>query len=324
MNITRFICALSATGFIALASWACNTSGLANTPRGTYAQLGCLDVNGDNQITADDAADASKIPDFNGDGHHDADDTAFLEGLSIPLDPNRDKSTCDGKSKQQPEYLVAHGYFSSSDVSCNGNEKAVLLLGVGGGVTNLKDKKQAAGIREILDDLKGKFDGQDTKVLSLVAGQAIGGATNPHTGMEAWLTNVTRVYAAKYPCMRIVLVGHSHGGVIVEDIAANIEADLGNRINVVVDLDRIEDLFIGDMKRPQSVAVFNVYETNDGRFHTSAYDAPNAENWDASGETGPVHGDDGGSQKPVTHTTIDNSSSVRGRIVDEVMGRSSG
>ena len=51
-------------------------------------------------------------------------------------------------------------------------------------------------------------------------------------------------------------------------------------------------------------------------------DAPYAENWDASGEKGPENGDQGGPLKPVNHTTIDNSESVKQRIVDDVMQRS--
>jgi hypothetical protein len=68
--------------------------------------------------------------------------------------------------------------------------------------------------------------------------------------------------------------------------------------------------------------VFNIFETNDPTLSGKPYGSPNVENWDASSEQAPAGGDDGGELKPVNHTTIDNSESVRDRVVAEVMERS--
>ena len=67
--------------------------------------------------------------------------------------------------------------------------------------------------------------------------------------------------------------------------------------------------------------MFNIYQTNDGSAPGTAYDSPNAENWDASGEQAPENGDKGGALKPVSHTTIDNSEAVKQRIVREELQR---
>ena len=301
---------------------ACNTSGLSKTPRATFSQLACLDVNGDNRINGADAADPSKVPDFNADDKHDERDAAFLQDVDIALDPAR--QPCDSSSsKRAPEYLVAHGYFKPSDVSCNDGDKPVLLVGIGGGVVNLREKDDAAGIRSIVDGLQKKYDDNDIATIGVIAGPAVVGATNVHTAMETWLTHAVQVYLDRFPCLRTVLVGHSHGGVTADVVGAHLEGEYGERIIAVVDVDRVDELYTGDLSsRPTRAPVLNIFETTDGRLHGDAYESPNAENVNANDITGPEHGEQGGAQKPVNHTTIDNSAGIRKLIADGVMKRS--
>jgi hypothetical protein len=313
---------LAAAAVLAVGAIACqNATGLSKTPRATFSKIACLDVNHDNVINDADAADPSKLPDFNADDKRDEQDAAFVKGVNIQLDPS--KNACAKDSPDEPEYAVGHGFFKSSDVSCDSANKPVLIVGVGGGVVNLKDKGSAAGIREIMDDLQGKYDDRDVETISVLAGPAMAGAVNIHSGMEQWLTHAVQVYLDRYPCLRTVIVGHSHGAVTGDVVSSGLEGAYGDRFIVVVDLDRVTKLYTGDTEsRPTAVPVFNVFETRDPGFPGAPYDAPNAENWDASGEQGPEHGDEGGALKPVNHTTIDNSKSVRDRIVSEVMERS--
>lgn len=298
---------------------ACNVTGLSNNPRATFSQIACLDKNEDGRINDADAADPSKLPDFNADGDRDEDDAAFVRGVDIALNPDVD--ACSGK--QEPEYAVAHDYFASSDVNCADGTKAVLLLGVGGGRVNLREKTDAAGIRKIIDALHKAYDDRNVKTINVLAGPAVEGAQNAHSAMEQWLTHATRVYLDRFPCARLVAVGHSFGGVTADVVGARLEGEYAGRIIAIVDVDRVEALYQGDTgSRPQQAPVFNIYETNDPVLRGKPYDSPNAENWDASGERGPSNGEQGGEQEPVRHTTIDNSEPVRERIVDEVMERS--
>lgn len=305
------------TVLAASVAWAaCNNSGLSATPRASFAQLACLDVNGDDRINAADAADMSKVPDFNGDRSRDADDAAFLYGVDIALDPAR--PACESKSsKRAPEYLVAHDYFQSSDVSCDDGAKPVLLVGVGGGVVNLREKEDAAGIRDTVDALQSAYSDRDRDTIAVLAGPAIVGAANANAGMEDWITHAVQVYLERYPCLSVVLVGHSHGAVTADVAAARLEDAYAGRIIAVVDLDRIESLYNGDLAaRPRSAPVFNVYQQNDGILPGKPYDEPNAENWDAATVPAP----DG--KGFVIHTTIDNAKPVHDRIVEWVMARS--
>lgn len=309
-----------ATSVLATVSFACqNTSGLSNQPRATFSQIACLDTNRDHRINDADAGEPSKLPDFNADDSRDDDDAAFLRGADIPLDPAFDYAQCDGKAKKTPEYLVAHGYFDPSDVSCDDNAQPVLLVGVGGGAVNVKDKDDAAGVRKVVDKLLGEYEDRDTDAIAVIAGPAIGGGQNPNVAMEDWLTNATRVYLERYPCLRTVLIGHSLGGVMVDVVGSRLEDQYSDRMIAVVAIDRIArigplDYYSGDeVSRPDAAFVFNVYETNDP-VHADPYDMPNVENWDASAE----EGTDG---KPVMHTSIDNAPAVHDRIVDEVIER---
>ena len=310
---------------LALAFVACNTSGLSEQPRATFGQIQCLDNNGDNRVNAADAADPSKLPDWNADRDRDEFDASFLEDVDIELDANRDREVCEDDSKRSSEYLVAHGYFSSSDVSCGDagdGASPVLLVGVGGGSVNLRDDDDAAGVRSMIDEIQKEYSDRDVDTVGVIAGPAIGGAVNGHAAMEDWLTHAVQTYFERYPCIKAVMVGHSHGAVTADVVSARLEPQFADRFIAVVDVDRVEALYTGDTtSRPSTVSVFNIFEQNDPRFQISPFEGANVENWNATSEEAPERGQDGGSMQPVNHTTIDNSEAVAERIVDEVMER---
>jgi len=302
---------------------ACNVTGLSKAPRGTFSQIACLDVNGDHRLNGDDAADPSKVPDFNADGAHDEQDAAFFQGIDIALDPAAQAAACAKGSDRAPEYLVAHGFLEMSDVSCAEGKRAALLVGVGGGVVNIKDREDAAGVRSMIDGVQREYEKQGVQTIAVLAGPAIVGAANVHSAMEAWMTHAVQVYLDRYPCLRVLLLGHSHGAVTADVVAARLEGRYASRFVEVVDVDRVDALYTGDTRsRPVQVHVLNVYEHNPGGvLQGAAYDSPNATNWDASDQRAPADGDKRGPLKPVIHTTIDNSESVKAVIVADVMRR---
>jgi len=301
-----------------------NQTGLSKAPRATFSQLACLDVNGDNRLNAADASDPSKAPDFNADGARDAEDAAFFQGIDIQLDPAARAAACAKGSDKAPEYAVAHGFMQTSDVSCAAGKRAVLLVGVGGGVVNLKEREDAAGVRSMIDGIQKAYEQEGVQTIAVLAGPAIGSAVNAHTAMEQWMTHAVQVYLDRYPCLRAVLLGHSFGAVTVDVVAARLEGRYADRFVEVVDVDRVDALYTGDTRsRPTQVHVLNIYEQNPGGILQGApYDSPNATNWNASDQMAPKNGDKGGPLRPVIHTTIDNSASVKAMIVADVMRRS--
>ena len=301
-----------------------NTSGLSQQPRATFSKLACLDKNGDHRLNQADAADLSSVPDFDGDHKHDANDAAFFAGIDLPLDAATQADVCKKGSVIGPEYEVAHGYFEPADVSCDGGARPVLLVGVGGGVKDLTDKGDAAGVRSIIDGLQRSYDARGIDTIAVIAGPAISSAAQPNSAMEQWMTNAVKVYFDRYPCIRAVLLGYSHGGVTVDVMAAHLEGAYAGGFIDVVELDRVEFGYVGDTQsKPAQAHVFSIFEKNSGILSGTPYTgASNAEVWDAGGEQAPERGDQGGALKPVIHTTIDNSASVKQRIIDDVMRRS--
>lgn len=301
---------------------ACNTSGLSAKPRATFSQVECLDVNGDGRINENDASDPGELPDFNADFRRNARDAAFVEGVDIALDPVAAKELCKEGNDRQPEFFIAHDYFSRAEVSCEPDARGVLVLGAGGGVDNLKEEGDAAGVRSAVDALVKAYEDQGAQTIAIVAGSALYGAQNPHTAMEDWLTNASRVYLDRFPCLDLVLIGFSHAGVTVEVVGARLEEKYSDRIEAVVTVDRIEDFYMGDLvSRPRIARHINVFQLNTPGLQGKAIEGPNVVNYDASAEQGPRDGDKGGPLQPVSHTTLDNSESVRGWIVNEVLQR---
>ena len=283
-----------------------------------YAQIACADVNNDGRLNDADAENLAQLPDFNGDGRHDDADAAFLRGIDISLDPAGKQIACAHKNKDVgPEWSVFEP--GTQQLSCDGDKKAVLILGIGGGVTNLKGN-DAAGVKQIIEDARSTFEGKGVHTVTILSGQAVNSAASVNSAMELWIAHATQTLLEAYPCLRVVIVGHSHGAIVADVAAAKLEATYADRFVEVVDLDRVEALYSGDTKTwPSRIPVFNVYETSDPKLHGEARDASNVTNWDATGEKGPKNGDKGGPLAPVDHTTIDNSASVRARIIADVL-----
>ncbi len=321
MRTSAFL--LSVVAAICVVATACNDSGLSGQPRATFSQLACLDINHDHRLNDGDASDLTHVPDFNGDRKHDAQDAAFLRGIDIPLDAAREDQSCREGSGDGPEYLVAHGYLQPSNVSCDGGKKPVLLVGIGGGVVNVKDKNSAEGVRSMIDGLQTAYDRRNIDTIAVISGPLIAGGENIHSAMEDWMTHAVRVYLERYPCLRVVLLGHSHGAVTADVVASRLEGEYAGRFIEVVDVDRVSALYIGDTQsRPVRAHVFNVYETNGATLDGAPYDSPNAENWNANDEQAPKNGAAGQPLAPVDHVSIDNSKGVKDRVIADVMSHS--
>src|SRR6185295_12308922 len=98
----------------------------------------------------------------------------------------------------------------------------------------------------------------------VIAGPEMSGAENIHTSMEQWLAHAARVYLDRYPCLHIAIIGHSHGAVSGDVLGSNLERDYAPRIVEVVDVDRRQQLYTGDIvSRPKVAHVFNIFETTD-------------------------------------------------------------
>lgn len=284
------------------------------------AHIPCLDLNGDNVVSSADGADASRLPDFNADGVKDELDAAFVD-IDLALDPARETGICD--NGERPIDFLVSDREGTPAVACDRSPQGVLIVAIGGAIPNLEKPDDAAGVRWIVNRLLDEFADRDVDTLSIVSGPAfVGTAGEIHGSMETWLVHAVGTLLDQYPCLHAVLIGHSHGAVTSDVVAARLEGAYGERILGSVSIDRIDDLYFGDTQsRPASTAVLNIHESNDQVVHGDPRNAPNVENWDASAELAPVDGEEGGERVPVSHSTIDNGDGVRDRIVDWILRR---
>ena len=124
---------------------------------------------------------------------------------------------------------------------------------------------------------------------------------------------------SEMPCLRTVLVGHSHGGVTVTSIATALEDRFPGRMFGAV-IDRTIALYDRDAEElPVATPLLNLFQLNEG-WHGVAIDLPNITNVDESGERAPVAPSDGGGGLAlVSHKTLDDAAAVQQRVVDGVI-----
>ena len=117
----------------------------------------------------------------------------------------------------------------------------------------------------------------------------------------------------------MVIVGHSHGAVVVTSVLAALEAAYEDRVFGVL-LDR--SLLYYDHEAaefPVRAAVLNVFQTNEG-WHGEALLTTNVINIDASSEVAPQEPRDGPLPiVAVRHSTLDDAAGVQRIVVDHVM-----
>src|SRR5205814_10629836 len=100
--------------------------------------------------------------------------------------------------------------------------------------------------------------------LPILTSSAITGANPGQTSMEHWLTHDIAARLDAMPCLRTVLIGHSHGAVTVTSVTAALDARYSNRLyGVVIDRSSVlYDRFATDY--PAKTPLLNVFQLNEG------------------------------------------------------------
>ena len=266
-------------------------------------QLTCLDVNADGLVDANDA-DPATLPDISGDSAVTESDLALVREAQLTL-PNGRPQDCAGGGPN-PDWQVS----APPDLDCAAGERGVLLLAVGGGAVDLARLNNAAGARWMVEELSGAL-GVPTQIASVAPG--LYGTAEPQPDAERWAFAFLSQRLQEQPCLKAVILGHSHGGTLATATASRLEeAGLGGQVLLTVLIDRVTHLYSGDTTSiPQSSTVLNVYLPAPGQeVAGGVIDQSNVENFDASGVEAPEHGEEGGALGPANHTTIDNSPDV--------------
>lgn len=201
-----------------------------------------------------------------------------------------------------------------------GGPDLLLVVAVASAGSDLLDASngESLGLLDVVNELRRRAEARGIATTLVLATSAVFGAEQPQTSMEHWIAADTRMRLVAAPCLRAVLVGHSHGGATVTSVTANLDAAFGDRILAVL-IDRTTALYDRPASEmPAVTPILNFFQTNEG-WHGIALDVPNAANFDESGERAPVAPSDGGGGFAlVSHKTLDDSPGVQRRIADAV------
>jgi hypothetical protein len=275
--------------------------GLETSRGGESIQISCLDRNGDGRLNAADSSD--------------------LAGLDIPL--------VAGQACQDPEHrrdFYAGPPSDPANYNCDGAKAPVLLVSAASAGSNLLDPTsgESMGLLDIVRALQQRLSTKGIASDTILATSAVFGADLPQTRMEQWLKHeVSRRFDAM-PCLRAVIMGHSHGGVTVTSVMAALDDGYSGRMFGVA-IDRTTALYDRNATElPAKAEVFNVFQLNEG-WHGEKIDLPNFTNLDASAARAPVAPSDGGGGLAlVSHKTLDDAPLVQSAIEDAVMSWVSG
>jgi pimeloyl-ACP methyl ester carboxylesterase len=250
--------------------------------------------------------------DTNGDSMLDGADGGRFAGVSVPLNP--------GGACLAPE---AHrDYFAGGPTdyvtfSCDAARRPLLIVAIGGGGTELLDplSGESFALVKIVNALQGATSVRGISSVPVLMTAAVFGADLPQMRMEQWLAaDLVRKLDAM-PCLRVLLIGHSHGGVTVSAVTAALDAPYGDRLYGIL-LDRTLALYDHVTHEfPARTRILNVFQTNEG-WHGVPLARANILDVDASAEVAPLGPKRGGDVlATVDHTSLDDAAAVHRIIV---------
>jgi hypothetical protein len=266
-------------------------AGLEQRPPGAPLQLSCMDADGDARLTGDD--------------------DARFAGLALALDPA--KICLD-------EDTHADFYADDRPVDCGDGRRALLLVLVGGGGTDLlqASEGESIGLLKVANAVAPRLAEAHVALRLVLASPAVFGGVPAQGTMERYLAAEIARRLDAAPCLDAAIIGHSHGGVTVTAAVAALEDEYPGRLYGVL-LDRSAVLYDGDPDAmPATAPILNIFQLNEG-WHGSAIDQPNVTNADESAEYAPFAPSDGGAGLGrVSHKTLDDAAAVQQRVEDTV------
>jgi hypothetical protein len=204
---------------------------------------------------------------------------------------------------------------------CARNALQLLMVAVASAGSNLRIAREgeSLGVLRMVNEIDARAVAEGYATRVIISASAIFGSVLPQTNMARWIAGDVERRLEAAPCLRAVLIGHSHGGVTVTSVASLLEGAHGDRMYVVA-VDRSAVLYDRPVEEfPGVAAVLNVYQLNEG-WHGEPIDAPNVENIERSQDRAPIAPSDGGGPPAVvTHKTLDDSVDVQRIVADAVM-----
>lgn len=270
--------------------------GLEPGARGEAIRIACLDRDGDGRVSGRDGP--------------------ALEGLDIVIvEPC---AAGDGRRD-----FFAGDPADAGAFACDADGAPLLVVVVGGGGTDLHDPKSGVslGLLGIVNEITVRAGPAGVATAPVLASSAVFGADMPQTRMEQWIAHQVAARLDAMPCLRVALIGHSHGGVIVTAVMAALEQRFGGRMFGVV-LDRTAALYDRPAEElPQRAPLLNVFQLREG-WHGEPIEQANVENADRTASVAPREPRLPGQPiEPVTHVNLDDARDVQETIAAWVVDR---
>jgi hypothetical protein len=270
--------------------------GLEYSRGGQALLLSCGDVDGDGLLTG-------------------ADNPAYRD-LRIPLIPEK---ACQDPAGSRDFYAglpsIERAY------TCDSRPAPVLIVVIASAGSDLMDPSagESMGVLELVNILQQRLLDAGISSLPILSTSAINGADPPQINMERFITNEVGRRLGEMPCLRAVIIGHSHGGATVTAATAALDQAYAARMFGVL-IDRTTVLYDRpETEFPVSTRLLNVFQTNEG-WHGVPLNRPNIYDIDQSYQRAPIAlSDGGGGYAVVTHKTLDDAAGVQRLIADAVM-----
>lgn len=262
---------------------------------------------------ADGASTLIACLDANQDGRLDGADSPELEGLDIEL-----AGGACGDVAHTSDYFIG---APSDAFGCDGARPPLLIVAVPGALSNLLDTRgtESLGLVDIVNALGDRASAAGIATQIILAPSAVDGGVPAQTSMERWLAHDLARRLDETPCLRAMIIGHSHGGVTVTSVTAALDDRYADRLLGVI-LDRTTALYDRNATEfPARTRLLNYFQLNEG-WHGVPLDRPNVVDIDESSARAPIAASDGGGGLAlVSHKTLDDSAEVQGRVEDAVM-----
>jgi hypothetical protein len=253
--------------------------------------------------------------DTDGNGVVDADDDAGLSGISIAL-----TATACADPVHHADFYTGTRSDTAAYTCDAPHAPAMIVVAASAGSDILASKEgESLGLIDVLNQLQARASVAGIATEPIISASAVFGAEEPQTSMERWIERYLAAALRDMPCLRAVVIGHSHGGVIVTAATATLDEQFGDRMfGVLVDrTDTLYDRHATEM--PSVTPLINFFQMNEG-WHGVSLGLPNVTDIDASTVRAPVAPSDGGGGLAlVSHKTLDDAPAAQQGIVDSVM-----
>ena len=197
-------------------SW---VAGLTRSQGGETLLLSCRDVDGDGVLTGADGA--------------------MFDDVLIALDAQK---ACSAPGRSADFY--AGPPTEANAYNCLSEQPPALIVAIGSAGSDLLDPSEgeSMGVLALVNTLQDRATNAGIATAPILTAAAVFGAEPPQGSLERFLAREIGRHLDGMPCLRVVVIGHSHGGATVTAVTAALDDAYADRVFGVL-IDRTTSLY---------------------------------------------------------------------------------